>query len=429
MIVKKPDRNLNACKPNMRSHKIETKKVGKLPSGLRVLFIAYMTDIGHTRICQLVKRELQTSFPTITCEILELEEKVYVSLFDGLFDKGKIEFARKAIKRFRPHVIVVTTDTGSAATFIKLARILCIPTLVIQATLMAESPYIGDNYRKSPLDLLQWKNFLLWRFLCLISHFSLVEKLSIFVGWRVRAPEWGLSGADLYAVWGDYVKQLLVSRGVSPQKIEVTGNPLFDEIHSKSDFEKQEVRRRLGLGKGSVILLATQPFVEGGFYELSTHVRFVTSVINAAKRLDMQLIIKLHPRESVKKYDSIIHKAGYNKIVIVQKFDLHELIDLSDIVITITSTVGLWTLAHGKPLISLNCFQLPYFNQYNDEDIAIVLNDLNILPEVLKKIIENEQSKSELIRTDKEKIRHYIYRIDRMASKRIVKLIINLSNR
>jgi hypothetical protein len=390
---------------------------------MRVLFLSNDCDKFRTQICLLVKRELEKLFPRADCKILVLKE-IQMSYFSSIFDKRTIDFAKEVIKKFGPHVIVVTRDTGPAPTFIKLGRMMKIPTLAIQSVLLTESPYLGESVYKTILHFLKWKNYLLWRFLSRLSRISFAEKLTVFIGWRTRALDWGLGGADLYAVMGNYSKQLLVSRGISPQKIKVTGNPLFDEVHFRSDFEKEKLRRRLRLGKGNIILLATQPFVEDRSCSLSTQIMFVESVIDAAKQLRLQLVIKLHPREDVRKYDSVIHQTKYDKVVFVENYDLHELIDISDVVITATSTTGLWALAHGKPLVSINFIQLPCFNIY--KDIAINLNNLEKLPEVLKKVIGSGKAGSELMPINAEKVRNYIYMIDGLASRRVAQLIIDL---
>lgn len=393
---------------------------------VKVLFVSNASDSFRSDICFLVKRQLEKVSPNSECKILEPRE-VPLSFFDCIFDKKTNSAAEAAIKAFKPDVIVLTGDTSIAATFIKLGRMMKIPTLAIQSVLVIESPYLGENVKKAIFNVLGWKTFRLWRLLSLFSRNSLMSKITFFVGWRTRAIEWGLGGADLYAVMGDYTRRLIVSRGVSPQNVRVTGNPLFDVAPPKSDVRKEELRRLLKLGNESIVLLTTQPVVEDKMCPMVAHESFVKSVISAAKQLKLQLIIKSHPREDFNKYDSIIHEVGYEKVVFVENCNLHELIDLSDVVITATSTSGFWAIAHGKPLISISYFQMPYVNPYTE--IATHLENLAILPDVLKEVLNNRE-KGQLARQIwDEKVQHYIYKVDGMASARIAQLILALYKR
>lgn len=389
---------------------------------MRVLFLAYTCDKFHTEICQLVKRKLETLCPKAVCKILELEEK-RMSYFESIFDKRTINFATKVIEKVRPHVIVVTNDTGPAATFIKLGRIKKIPTLAIQ------DGYLARRVQKTPTDFLRWKKYLLWRLLSSISCIPIVEKLAIFLGWRTRVLDWGFGGVDVYAVIGNRSKQVLVSCGVSPQRIVITGYPLFDKTYQLPSFEKEKVKQQFGLYDGCVVLLVTQPLVEDGLWKPYMHEKLVKSVIQATEQLNLQFVIKLHPREVMEKYEAIIKGKENKKVIIVKNVDLHKLLQISDVVIVISSTVGLWALVYNKPLITITCFSMGHYNMYESEDMAIAVKNLENLPEVLGSIIENKKGRSKSLRITKERLYDHLYRLDGKASERIAKLITNLIDR
>jgi len=393
---------------------------------MRILFTAYAGDTHSTKICRLVKRELQRMNPKTTAKIIEIEKK-RLSYLENILDKNEIYFVKEVIKHFNPDVIVVTLDTGIQATFIKIARMMKIPTLNIQIGLTAER-----KDRFPILRLLKWNNYLLWRFLSLLSNLSFITKLTTFIGWRTRAPAWGLGGAEMYAVMGARYKRLLASRGVAPHQIKITGYPLLDEVYHKPKMIKREVMRQLGLKENTpVVLFLSQSFVEHGYWTIDEQIKFIESVIRAVRLLNYMLIIKLHPGESIENYDSVIRKESSERVVFVKNFDLNRLISISDVVVTVSSTAGLWALAHGRPLVIITSFKerLGYMGCSPLEEMAITVHDLKDLPQVLKSLTGSNEQKLKRSQELEKKIREHVYRIDGKASRRIAKLIISLAKK
>ena len=120
----------------------------------------------------------------------------------------------------------------------------------------------------------------------------------------------------------------------------------------------------------------------------------------------------------VEKYDS-------SEVNLIRNSDLHELLEVSDAVVTVNSTAGLWALAHEKPLLVAKCFAPNMKNIL--EDMAININRMDELPAILS-LFKNGNKPKEVISEKTKKILYeHIYRLDGKASERIARLIISLS--
>ena len=85
----------------------------------------------------------------------------------------------------------------------------------------------------------------------------------------------GHGGCSRIAAFGDAMKELLVSEGVSPEHITVTGNPKFDLLYNtkKSDRES-EIRKSLGITNDeNIVLLLTDYLVEFGIWTVAQRKR------------------------------------------------------------------------------------------------------------------------------------------------------------
>ncbi len=171
------------------------------------------------------------------------------------------------------------------------------------------------------------------------------------------------------AVWGDVAKNAYINRGISPDRITVTGQPRFDLYHGfdrKMDFSKKDTRKN--------ILYVTQPlwkepekFPDGK----NVIVKTFDIIYCAAKELKLQLVCKLHPSDKedfYKKDDVFILKdkavspknylkwycnTGYDP----NSEDMRELgciLLSSDVIVTVFSTVGLEGMMLNKPVIFLD---------------------------------------------------------------------------
>jgi hypothetical protein len=178
------------------------------------------------------------------------------------------------------------------------------------------------------------------------------------------------SGYTRVAAYGETMKDILVSRGVKPERIMVTGNPRYD--------------RPQKIENGNIITLFTDYFVEFGIWNVGQREDYVHTVATAVNNLTHQkLVVKIHPvLEHLEDYQKFTEKYPME----VYK-DRQGLIAESKIVITLASSIGLEALVMGRPVVVYN----PYNNTtpYTTECGAYFAKNENELTLVLKDIIDN----------------------------------------
>lgn len=188
-------------------------------------------------------------------------------------------------------------------------------------------------------------------------------------------------------------------------------------------YSSQPFSSTLKLGdKKPIILLITQPLVEDGLWKPYFKELTFKTIVNAVSSVNGQLIVKVHPRESLTAYKNFVNNKGKIKIHMTKDYDLHYLLLSSDIVLTVCSTVGLWAIAYKKPLLVLNCFHLPLKNVLCD--MAISIKNLETLSSTLKEILFDEKKKTNLIDLQTVSLHDHLYYLDGRASERIANLIL-----
>jgi CDP-glycerol glycerophosphotransferase (TagB/SpsB family) len=145
---------------------------------------------------------------------------------------------------------------------------------------------------------------------------------------------------------------------------------------------------------------------------------FLQIIYYAIKDMDVNLIIKLHP--SSEHYDylpQVIFKDYSYKIFRLE--NTHDLIRISDVVISTTSTVGAETIALNKPLIQVKLNEINTKLAYEDYDCCISVNNHIELEQILN---DEKEIYSKFGNYDSF-ISDFFYKLDSNSSKRIKKEI------
>lgn len=228
--------------------------------------------------------------------VRHLLEHLYAERFDQLFEH--LEFARTFVDIARPDVLVVGNDrwwVGQA--FVRAAQLRGIPTVLIQDGLACDK------------------------------------------------ATWSWISADRVAAFSPVLADLLVSHGVSRERIAITGQPRYDSLCTKRNTrDRASVRAaRAGLGSNSAgpwILLATQPHQDA---------ERVAEAVEALLEIDgVQVLLRPHPSESVEKYAQCVTA---ERVSLGRGMTIDALLDAADVVVTEYSTVALEGAILGIPVI------------------------------------------------------------------------------
>jgi len=391
-----------------------------MPHNILLIRCRESVDPDIFRMVESQLRELAGE--TVRCETLNLISLNYrrESYLKKIFDRDRVRFAKEILRAKKPDVLVSGNDVAISATFIKVCNLLKVPSVVIQHG-------VPDERRPVIFDFLRWRRHILWRIVSLMANLHSISRLTLYMGWRTRVLDWGSGGATKYVVMGDYSKRFLISEGVQRHKIVVTGYPLFDLVHEQiAALDRQAILEKLGLkGDRKVILYTSQCRVEDGVWHPRLRKILARTIIDSARRLGAQLVIKVHPREEAGDYERL--SKSYEGVRVVEHFNLHELLLASDVVVNVNSSAGLWALAYGKPLISAICFPATDYNVCKGASFEV--NKLEDMPRALELVLENQDFKSTPSEETEQFLRDRVYKLDGCASRRIARLIISLAQK
>lgn len=401
--------------------------------------VLFVSGCPNTRkIIKSVVRELERLLPNeVAYEVLDTQNMyeeiapllrapgnkitAFLRIINRLIGNQRVWLAKYIVEMNRPDIVVVGDDGGINATFIKVAKLKGIPTLAIQVGILSEAKVKDITY------VLKWKNYFFWRILSRMASNPILAKFTLLMGWRTIALDWGLSQPRKIAVMGEHYKYLLIGRGVSNERIVVTGYVLIDELYeylSSSGDKRSKLAEKMDFDpKKKIITLISQPYVEDHYCTTVQFMKIVTKIISSINE-NFHLIIKLHPREKIEKYRQLLIKFGYSNVSLVESdnVSLPELILSSDVVLTFSSTAGLFALAFHEPLIILDVFEPLYKNIL--KRYAITVQKIDELNKILKSVSEKTEEEQKL-RYDNF-IREQLYKLDGKASLRVAKVIVNM---
>ncbi len=220
---------------------------------------------------------------------------------------------------------------------------------------------------------------------------------------------------DLTAVFSPKDKQFLVDQGLDAKKIKVTGKPEYDALLDKN-LDRSKECKRFGLNPNKKIcLFATQYGInKQDEIAIKKIKNFVFETFQ--KRDDLQLIIKTHPsdKQDYSPYISdrvkVVNNSEFNKI----------LLNLSDVIMTVSSTIALEGVICDKPLIIVNRGQDIY---YVDEGVALKATNGNELSESLDFVFKDRKTARDLKKNRTIFKYNYAYKLDGKTVERVLGLI------
>ena len=241
------------------------------------------------------------------------------------------------------------------------------------------------------------------------------------------SPHYGPLYADKAAVSDDFSHRIFINRGgVASERLAITGSPRFDDIpdaiaNATRLSAQKQVREKLDLSLDEkFVVFATQPF------SLSYTRKMIKAVIQALSKYPfLQLIIKVHPREPLEKYNALLSDLDWtsSKPKVVTEIDLYTLLATSELVISGFSNVILEAVLLDKPALVVNLTGEPDPLPFVQDGIALgAYNDSEVGKQFDK--IMNDQLTQEML---KEHRKRYIYQnhqlVDGKSTQRVVELL------
>jgi glycosyltransferase involved in cell wall biosynthesis len=398
---------------------------------MRVLFIP--GNIYHVRMFSNVYRKLRAKVVALSLE--PYREKGRAGIERALAERG-IPFRRVTdywrdepgfiLEVERPDVVVVMNDVDpDCFPFVDEANRRSIPTLLIAEGISFGEPPV----ERGPSFLLRVvKNIIMSGNPMHTSKVLLRE-----IAWRLfgrTVPDYDRYGMSCsrVAVWGEYSRELLVSMGADPAKIEVTGNPLFDDL-AEGKFDPEGVRESLGMRAGEkLVVYASCNPVNIGWWTEDEVRRTVRAVRMAVEDIqECRLVVRPHPTEREEVYRE--HLGGETERVRVSRAErLYGLLSACDILITDASVVGFEAAVMGRPVIVVNLTGKPYPTRDYPallvrEGVALEARNVENLRRWISEILAGGEMAGRMRERRDKFIERYCYRLDGNSSERVADLI------
>ena len=218
--------------------------------------------------------------------------------------------------------------------------------------------------------------------ICLVDLFGLLE-----ITW-VGQPGY----SNKVCVMSDYVKDILIDAGRSPDEVIVTGNPGFDRLASpKLAQQAKFFRKKKGWNNKIVILWASQaeppihPVTgEQGDPDLPRKIeKELFDLIDQNK--DWYLVVRIHPSDNAQILNTMdrVEISHHSE-------DLAILLKAVDIIVTIASTAGLEGALLGKPFLTVDMSLFTQDAPFAKMGLSKGISNLKDLEMGIKEIIEDQ---------------------------------------
>ncbi|MFC1514701.1 CDP-glycerol glycerophosphotransferase family protein [Candidatus Omnitrophota bacterium] len=231
---------------------------------------------------------------------------------------------------------------------------------------------------------------------------------------------------DKMVVDGRFARDILIRRGVPPEKVVVAGNPRYDTLKDIAvDSAGERVYGKLGLSRDKKLIVLASTF-SNFFHTPGDKQKMIDVVLAGLKEFsDCHLIIKLHPAEKdAGLYQKASQRAGLSALSIVKDIDMFDLIASCRALVTSYSTAGIEALLMDKPLITVNLSDIQSdILPYAQSGAALGVYRKEEFVPALKKILEDESSQSALRQARKDFISEHCFAFDGRATERVISVI------
>lgn len=342
-------------------------------------------------------------------------------------DNWNMKSVDKILRSENPDIIVSGNDQHLMdILFIKAANNMEIPSLTVQDGILITNRCINQPISIKLRQIIAMPFRVLKNILNI--NYPLQYKISYLL-FDLRYKKdysfiYGHGESTKIALFGENIKNTLISEGVSSEKLEVTGSSKFDDlIQFKDPSRRENIKKKFGIhSEKKIVLVLTQWFVEAGMWTTEQRRIFICEIVKACSNLEnVQLILKIHPHYEKKSEYNKILKNSLNSVLICKSEPVHEIISIADVVISVKSTTALEAMVLRKPVLIINLYNDQGTHLFKEAGV-LYIEKVNAIQPSLKRLLYHP---NEFV--DKDKMNKFIYDqaylVDGNASKRISDLI------
>ena len=161
----------------------------------------------------------------------------------------------------------------------------------------------------------------------------------------------GASSNSIVLVESKRASRKIIEQGIDQNRVIITGNYSDDKIF-KLKLQKKSLVAKMKNNhiNDNYVLLAAPQLWEHGNVTRDESISIYLNIINELKKLDISVVVSLHPKMDFNFYNDIFKKNAEN--FVISNYDLHELIICAKCVVCWNiSTVSLISLKANIPFI------------------------------------------------------------------------------
>ena len=327
--------------------------------------------------------------------------------------------------RLRKHVNALKADDGQegfSAEFLSKRMLFdTLPLLCYQA--LTGISFFRRQFEVNPPDMI-----------CTIPDSSPEQRMAVAVARKHDIPSITIQAANIFdhaafgvkylaadmaAVMGETTRSYYLKRGISSERVVVTGLAHFDHIFRRNGERDREVLSRYEIDPSKRIIVFTTQHIS-----ITVTLEIIRGIMDAVLKLkDSLLVIKVHPREEIQPYQRMVEDYGDSRIHVVKDIDLYALLNNCQLLVTGFSTTAVEAMMFDKPVIAVNLSEQPEFLTYATEGAALGVYKYQDIEPAINKALFDEETRNELKQRRDKFVYNYAYKTDGKASHRIVELM------
>lgn len=253
--------------------------------------------------------------------------------------------------------------------------------------------------------------------------------------------------ADYVAVYGERARANLIASGNAPERIFVTGAPLWDPLYVEAArLGAGQARQQLGLATDRPLLLVCTSYTEGSSaaYTRLTHGLYrmhqeIVRVVSSFPR-PLQLVVRPHPNEMLRNplpfeerawldvaYQEWLTRQGVTSARLMRGDKIAAIRAADVVLITGQSSLIAEAMILQRPVVTLE-HDLNALPTFTAEDGIIALRDWSQLRSTLESLLSDAQARAAIVERQNKRLPELNYANDGRATQRLVELIDQLAS-
>lgn len=244
-------------------------------------------------------------------------------------------------------------------------------------------------------------------------------------GMLLRDPAYHRLNSDYCFVWGDSSFYHYVKSGIDKSRIKIVGAHILG-LYKKRVRNKSALAKKYSLSKNQRVILFTSQNVSR---DISQAEKDYTNwvLFNTVKKFgDTKFVYRPHPIEKKELLLKLFDGYRNKNFVLDDEGDLEELIALSDVVVTVSSTTALDAIILGRPVVSLNVSSKTNLATYVADGAVLEATSGSELYDLVNRILKEDDFKNKVINNQRKFLKRYISKWGDDAKESSVKTLLEI---